>query len=248
MASLVVDIFEPESIAQALSTEFSVVRTQLEPLGLADYYWETPYGRETIERKRWNELLGDRLEAQLRRYLSQGVNTTLLLEGVCTASPSGSIVLWKASGRFLVAIREIERPYIALANFLWRLQDYGVRIVLSPDISYTPRVIAGLVKNSLKAEHKTLSPYRRTKQVDDPNPYIALLAQMGIPGLGPKNAQKLIATFGTPWSALSAPPEQLAKTIGKALTNRILTALGRDDQIQTRPQRPLGASETPQGV
>lgn len=235
---ILVDIFEPDSIVSGLETGgLEVVRTNLAQLSLGDYLWESKEGRHIIERKTWGELLsdmGNRLDDQLRRFLSNTVHLTLLLENTpigcsedgCCELPTKALPVKRG---ILLVQKQLSIPYITVIDYLWRLQqDWGIALAFSPEISITPRVIGGLLNNSNKNSHTTLSPYRkRKKQPSEPNPYIETLMGLGGCEIGEITANKILSKYPTPIELFNADPKELGKAIGKKTAESILKAVGR---------------------
>ena len=86
-----VDIFEPEQIQYLVNQVTETQRTGLNGQGLADYVWVAVDGHQVqIERKQIDEVLSgmDKVEEQLSRELSNGVDETILLiERFCSPLP-----------------------------------------------------------------------------------------------------------------------------------------------------------------
>ena len=92
MLAILIDIHEPEAIADELRKTLTVVRSNNEPIGYADYLWNTGHYKIMVERKQGGELLssiGGRLDTQLLKYQEAhpDAQIVILQEGHITPTP-----------------------------------------------------------------------------------------------------------------------------------------------------------------
>lgn len=242
------DIYEPREIEELLAQTVPVTRMTLNhsEVGYADYLFFACDGhRIQVERKQIDEILSDMdgVEEQLRRYISNGVEETLLLyEGTCEPIPGVKTACqsWKLSrqGKVMVPSHKYNISYTGLQAWFSQLDKAGITIVHTCHYIGTAHTLIALYNNSQKHEHTTLRRYIKEKITVHPfNEQIITL--MGIRGanLGEARAKALISRYGTVWYTLSQSTEDLAETLvgeegkekklGLVTAKRLHKAIGR---------------------
>ena len=231
------DIHEPGELARMVGQVAKVATEPLNQQGYADWMWEAVDGQEQMERKTWNDLLGDlnKVEDLLRRQLQAHpkVRLNLLVEGVATPSVMGTAT-WgqpkggKARGRVMYLKHEGKMPIQRVYKRLREVSQY-CQVWFTSDMTATARMIVAFARADLEANSMVL---RRHLKITDfhPNPQVKKL--MGVAeGIGPTLAEALIDRFGTVVAVLQANPEDLAgvEGIGYKTGERILREAGRTD-------------------
>lgn len=238
------DVFEPREIEELLAQTVPVTRMTLNhsEVGYADYLWFACDGhRIQVERKQIDEILSgmDGVEEQLRRYISNGVEETLLLyEGTCEPIPGVKTATqsWKLGkgGKVMVPNHKYNISYTGFQAWLSQLDKAGITIVHTCHYIGTAHTLVALYNNSQKAEHTTLRRYIKEHITVHPfNEHVITL--MGIKGanIGEEIGKALINRFGTVWYTLNQDVPALAetivgnKTLGINRAKRILKAIGR---------------------
>jgi len=241
--SILLDIFEPVEVEYLIAQSVPVTRLSLNSKGIADYLWYAfDNHRIQVERKQINEILGgmDKVEEQLRRELSNGVEETLLLiEGVCEPIAGLKIAtqVWhKARDKnIMIPGRAYNCSYTGYQAWLSQLDKCGITIVQTFDYTATAMALVALYQNAQKAEHKTLRRYIKDKiYIETFNPHVLNLMSVEGGGIGEEKAKALIDRYGTFWYCVNQDAEDLAETmvgnkrLGLATARRLLKALGRN--------------------
>jgi len=245
--TIMVDYHEPEQIEHLVAQTVPVIRCGLNDEGFADYLWFACDGhRIQVERKQIDEILGglDKVEEQLRRELSNGVEETILLhEREC--EPIHSMKMFTQSwnktkdGKIMVPGHKYNVSYTGLHAWFNQLDKAGITIVHSFDYEATALVLVALYQNSQKVEHTTLRRYIKEHiYIKDYNPHVLNLMSIKGAGIGEAKATALIQRFGTFWYTINQPVESLAETLvgeegkekrfGMVGANRLLKAIGKN--------------------
>lgn len=101
----------------------------------------------------------------------------------------------------------------AFAAKLRTIHNHGIRVEYSPADWYLPEYLLGLYAYEKRAEHNTLSLAPRAIKVPSKED-AKWVVLMGIPGVGPSMAQKLLAHFGTVSGVANASVDALKKVKG----------------------------------
>jgi hypothetical protein len=242
--TLMVDIFEPVQIEDLIAQSIPVTRTGLNGMGIADYTWYAVDGhRIQVERKQIDEILSgmDRVEEQLRRELSNGIEETILLyEGTCEpiAGLRMAVQSYKVSknDKVLVPHHQYNISYGGLHAWLSQLDKAGITIIHTCHYIGTAHALVALYMNSQKTEHTTLKRYVKEHiRIEQYNPHVLTLMGIKGAGLGEAKAKALVERYGTVWYILNQSAEDLAETLvgeeGKRLgliqANKLLKAIGK---------------------
>jgi len=245
--TVLIDHFEPEQIEHLVAQSVPVSRLGLNSKGFADYLW---YGfdghRIQVERKQADEVLGgmDKVEEQLRRELSNGVEESILLvEGICEPVFGLKIATqtWRRAKdkNILVPGRVYNCSYTGYKAWQNQLDKAGITVVETFDYTATAMTLVALYQNSQKEEHKTLKRYIKEHiYVENYNPHILTLMSVKGGGIGEEKAKALIERYGTFWYVINQEPEELAKTLvgeegkekrlGMKAVQRLFKAIGRN--------------------
>jgi hypothetical protein len=243
---LVMDVFEGkakgENIEKELSKYLTIVRQNLVPLGLGDYFWVGVDSlRYTLEHKTARELLsdmGNRLDTQLRKNTQNADDVGLIWNGIITPTRNGKgCYPWsvsKTDSSVMVRGKASPHSYQEVIGYIWSLEHNGISVYNVPDWRTMCRAIAEFVYNTLKPDHKTLRRYVKTKPIVlDPDvpeidkTYIKTL--MGISGarIGEITAKKILKAHKTPFnymvSEIGDKPE-----ISEALYRNTMRGIGRE--------------------
>jgi hypothetical protein len=242
---LVMDVFEGHAKGKDIEGELSkfltVVRQNLVPTGLADYFWMGLDSRRyTLEHKTATELLadmGNRLEDQLRKNTQNADDVGLIWDGVLTPTEDGKgCYPWHFSAKnpkIMVRGKPRNKSYQAVMSYIWSLEHNGISVYNVPDWKTMCRAISEFVYNTLKAEHKTLQRYVKTKPIildpdlsEDQRGYVRTL--MGISGarIGEATAKKILVEYGTPFNFLVS--ELGDGSIGDAVFRNAMRGIGRN--------------------
>lgn len=243
---LVMDVFEGkakgENIAKELSKYLTVIRQNLVPLGLADYFWiGVDDRRYTLEHKTARELLsnmGNRLDVQLRKNTQNADDVGLIWNGVITPTRNGKgCYPWdvsKSDPSTMVRGKASPHSYQEVMGYIWSLEHNGISVYNVPDWRTMCRAISEFVYNTLKSDHKTLRRYVKTRPIildpgvsETEKTYIKTL--MGISGarIGEATAKKILKVYKTPFDFLMSEPGDKPE-IGKALFNNAMKGVGRE--------------------
>jgi len=240
------DVFEGHAKFQDVEGELSkyltVVRQNMVHLGLADFFWVgLDNKRFTIEHKTGTEFMqtmGNRLDTQLRKHSQNADDVTLLIEGVIQPTPDGKkCFVWKPSQKnrnIMVKGFESYHSYQEVMGYIWSLEHNGFTVVQVPDWRTMCRAIAEFVYNTLKAEHRALRHYVKTKPiVVDPGAspkermYIQTLMGLSEARIGEILAKRILATHGTPFKFFLS---EMASNwdIGEATHVKAMKSIGRN--------------------
>lgn len=250
--TMMVDIFEPQSIQDIISQVVPTIRMSLNHSdeGYGDYLWFAVDGhRIQVERKQAGEILSslDGVEEQLGREVNNGVEETILLiEGVYGPVPGEARATQtyvkpkssKSSRELLIPGKKFNINYVGLQAWKSQLDKAGITIVETFNWEATALTLVALYNNSQKEEHTTLRRYIKEHITVQPfNQYVITL--MGIRGvnLGEARAKALIERYGTVWYVFNQSAEDIAETLvgeegkakrlGLATANKLLKSIGR---------------------
>lgn len=240
MSTIIVDVFEPDFMAELLTPLMKVVRDNLVTKGLCDYFWFAGDGHKiTIERKTWSDLLNsqDRIERQLRTATLNSDEVGLLVEGVADPLFGGETGLFIRSknGEWFRKSKVSTWRFDAIMALLYRLDKEGITVYHTSSIYGTAWALKAFVENSQKKEFTTMKRYVKTKPVLwSPDPIIeSLMYIQDEKGhiLGEKRAKELIKNFGSIWNAIHRDPEEVAmvcKGISVRTMERLRELLKKD--------------------
>ncbi len=193
---IIIDIHEKDSLINSELIELGL-ETEFKPLKVADYL----IGEVAIERKTVSDFISSmaskRLTNQLEE-LQQYPNRLLIIEGtdeqeLYTDSENRIGMHPNAIRGFLLSI----------------LLKHKVPIIFTKDYKDTAKFISVLSKrvekeSSLNVSKKSFNKKERMQFILE-----------GFPGIGPKNAKKLLEKFGSLKEIINTPFEKLEKEIGK---------------------------------
>jgi len=240
--TILLDIFEPVEIETLVQQSVPVTRLGLNGKGYADYLWHAFDGhRVQVERKQIDEVLGgmDKVEEQLRRELSSGVEETILLiEGFCEPIAGLKIATqsWRKAKdkRILVPGHQYNVSYTGFQAWLYQLDKAGVTIVRAFDYTATAMTLVALYQSAQDPKHKTLRRYIKDRiYIESHNPHIINLMSIKGGGIGEEKAKALIDRYGTFWYTVNQDAEELAETLvgekrlGMKSVQRLFKAIGR---------------------
>lgn len=242
---VVMDTFEGRSKGQNIEAELgrflTVMRENLVPLGLADYFWTGFDGtRFTLEHKNAGELMqdmGGRLDDQLRKHTQNADDVGLIIDGMMTPAEDGkSTYIWRVSAKNpKIMTRQHKSPhsYQEVMGYLWGLDKAGINIYCVPDWVAMCRCIAEYVYNTLKPEHRTLKRYIKShpvildeKATPEHRKYVGTL--MGLSGarIGEITAKKILQDQDTPFKFFISEANENPK-IGDEAFKSAMRAIGR---------------------
>ena len=241
---LVVDVFETDFMANALSKLLTVHRQNLVPLGVGDYYWDTGT-RYSLEHKSGDQAVsesGQRLDRQLRTHMSNADVVGLVISNIVSPSRSGNCLIWKKdyvpgprpTWRWR-QLREVNKPFTAYMGYLWQLHSAGIGVYQFDSRDSLALGIAEFVYNSHKPNHTTLQKHQRPivnlikKKIKGwkPNPFIETLMGTRNGGIGEVRATKLIEKYKTPANVYKAKAEELFQILGQSSAIKFMRAIGR---------------------
>lgn len=223
---ILVDIYEPDSIYEGISTISGIAERR--GLEVGDYCFQTVENKMVlIERKSINDLLGSmssgRLHRQVRNLLATDCIPMLLIEGYMGSDRHGKIKAYRG--------RKVSSwPYTTIQNFLISGQLNGLYIVQSSGTFCTAKVICSLYDYFQKKEHTSLIErqvkVKSVSQTDTNSRQTALVA--AIPGVGIKLARTLLKRFGSPRCIADATIDELCTVngVGKKKAELIKEILG----------------------
>jgi ERCC4-type nuclease len=237
MANIIVDVYEPDFMAQLLSAFMQVRRQNLVQQGLCDYFWFAVDGHSiTIERKSWLDLLNslDRLQKQLRTATNHADEVGLLIEGVAVPLDGGEIAIYEQgkTDKYLRQVKISGTKYNNIMAYLWEIDKLGISVYHTSTIKASAWALKAFVDNSQKTEHTLLRHYVRTKAIKwQSNPMVETL--MGIRDdkgtfIGEKTAQELVKKLGSLYEIMQLEPESISyecSGVGLATAKRIIKAL-----------------------
>lgn len=246
---MLVDIFEPESIEHLIRQSIDITREPLNSQGIADYFWFAVDGhRIQVERKQIDEILSgmDKVEEQLSRELSNGVEETILLiERICQPiyGLKMAVQSWHMAGskNIMVPGHQYNVSYTGLQAWKSQLDKAGITVVETFDQEATAMTLVALFQNSQKQEHTTLRRYIKEHiYVEGKNPHVLSLMGIKGAGIGEEKAKALIDKYGTLWYTINRDADELAETVigenknggvirvGIASAHKLLKAIGRE--------------------
>ncbi len=238
MSFIVQDVYEPDYMAQMLSTFMQVQRQNLVQQGLCDYFWFAGDGHSiTIERKEWSDLLSNlnRLEKQLRTATNHADEVALLVEGVAVPLAGGEIALYHTgkNDKYLRRAKISGVKYASAMAYIWQLKrTANITTYFTSTIQATAWALKTFVENSQKADSSLLQHYVRTRQIKwQSNPQVETL--MGIKDddgyiVGEKKAIELVEQVGCLWDIIHLAPEEVSQAcdgIGIGTVRRLIKAI-----------------------
>ena len=238
MSFIIVDIYEPNFMAQLLSSFMSVQKQNLSQRGLADYFWLALDGHSiTIERKEWSDLLSNlnRLEKQLRTATNHADEVGLLVEGVAVPLAGGEIALYQTgkNDKYLRRAKISGVKYASVMAYIWQLRrTANITTYFTSTIQATAWALKTFVENSQKKDSPLLQHYVRTRQIKwQSNPMVETLT--GIKDrdgyvVGEKKAIELVKQIGSPWDIIHLAPEEIAYAcdgVGIGTAKRLIEAM-----------------------
>jgi len=203
------DIREPKEITDKLGWE--VVE-----LPAGDYEFTTKNGRLVIiERKAGPDIFQlKRLIEELKKIKSNADFGYLLIEGM----PSMMIDEYLSFDR-----KPTQYKYTSFSNLLCTIQEQGIKLLFSPSIQATPKVINSLYSYWQKEKHQAFQRAYKVKVDEDIR--VNILSQ--IPGIDAVLAKRLIEKFGSLKAVFNAKSKELTEVegIGKKKARKILNTL-----------------------
>jgi ERCC4-type nuclease len=237
MTSVLVDVYEPDYLANLLSAFMQVQRVNLVTRGLCDIFWFAIDGHSiTIERKSWLDLLNslDRLQKQLRTATNHADEVGLIVEGVAVPLDGGEIALYEQgkNDKYLRQMKISGTKYNNIMAYLWELDKNGISVYHTSTIKGTAWALKAFVDNSQKTEHTLLKHYVRTRQIKwQSNPMVeTIMAIKDEDGyiIGEKKAIEMAEQIGTLWDIIHLTPEAIAfacRGIGLSTAKRLIKAV-----------------------
>lgn len=238
MSNIVVDVYEPDYMAQMLSSFMQVGRQNLVQQGLCDYFWFSGDGHSiTMERKEWSDLLANlaRLEKQLRTATNHADEVGLIAEGVPIPLAGGEIALYQMgkSDKYLRRTKISGVKYASVMAYIWQLRrTANITTYFTSTIQATAWALKTFVENSQKQESTLLQHYVRTRQIKwQSSPMVETI--MGIKDedgyiVGEKKAVELTEQIGNLWDIVHLAPEAIAYScagIGLPTARRLIKAM-----------------------
>lgn len=240
MSFIVQDVYEPEYMAQMLSSFMQVKVENLVEKGLLDYFWFAADGHSiTMERKEWSDLLSNmpRLEKQLRTATNHADEVALLAEGVPVPLAGGEVALFRMgkNDKYLRRVKISGVKYASVMAYIWQLKrTANINTYFTTTIQATAWALKTFVENSQKVESSLLQHYVRTRAIKwRSNPMVEII--MGIKDedgyvVGEKKAIELVEQVGCFWDIIHLAPEEIALAcngIGIGTARRLLDAIKR---------------------
>ena len=193
---IIVDIHEKNSLINSELINLGL-ETEFKPLKVADYL----VGEVAIERKTISDFISSMMSKRLTNQLEelqQYKDRLLIIEGI------------EEQELYNDSKEEVGMHPNAIRGFLLSiLLKYKIPIIFAKDYKDTAKFISVLSKRvekepSLNVMKKSLNKKERLQFILE-----------GFPGIGPKNAKKLLEKFKTVKAIINAPIEKLEKEIGK---------------------------------
>uniref|UniRef100_A0A6H1ZQR8 Nuclease n=1 Tax=viral metagenome TaxID=1070528 RepID=A0A6H1ZQR8_9ZZZZ len=238
MADIVLDVYEPDYLAQMLSMFMRTHRQNLVAQGLCDTFWFANDGHSiTMERKELHDLMANlpRLEKQLRIATNKADEVGLIVEGVPVPLAGGEIALYQIgkNPKYLRQVKISSMQYSSIMGFVWQLRrTANITTYWTTTIQATAWALKTFVENSQKPESNLLQHYTRTRQIKwQTNPVVeTIMAVKDADGyvVGEKKAAELAEKIGSLWDIIHLPPEELcyaANGIGLATARRLINAV-----------------------
>jgi len=238
VSSIVVDIYEPDIMAQYLSSFMQVQRQNLVQQGLCDFFWFALDGHSiTMERKEWSDFLSNfnRLEKQLRTATNHADEVGLIVEGVPVPLAGGEIALYHTgkNDKYLRRVKISGVKYASAMAYIWQLRrTANITTYFTPTIQGTAWALKTFVENSQKKDSQLLQHYVRTRQIKwQSNPMVETLTGIKDESgyvLGEKKAVELVEQVGSMWDIIHMAPEAIADVcdgIGIGTARRLIKAI-----------------------
>jgi len=238
MSFIVQDVYEPDYMAQMLSSFMQVQRQNLVQQKLCDYFWFGGDGHSiTMERKEWSDLMANlaRLEKQLRVATNHADEVGLIVEGVAVPLAGGEIALYQIgkNPKYLRQTKISSMQYASIMGYIWQLRRVAnITTYFTSTIQATAWALKTFVENSQKADSNLLQHYVRTRQIKwQSNPMVETIS--GIKDadgyvVGEKKAIELVEKIGSLWDIVHLPPEEITYScdgIGLATAKRLIAAI-----------------------
>ena len=204
MSNIVVDTYEPDYMAQMLSSFMQTLRQNLEPQGLCDYFWFAVDSHSiTMERKTWLDLVNNlpRLEKQLRTATNHADEVALIIEGLAMPLVGGEIAIYQEgkSQKYLRQVKISGLQYASIMAFVWQIKRVAnITTYWTPTVQGTVWTLRTFVEKSqrMESESNLLQHYTRTRQIKwQSNPMIeTVMALKDAEGyvVGEKKAAELV--------------------------------------------------------
>jgi len=227
--SISIDIAEPQSIIDLIKQSAEVDILDLNLNNFADYVFTSADGvTVSIEREGVSACLNNpaQVEDEIRRHMQEEGRMLLIMEGVPIPNPDGCSVC-ELIGTYLRTQWLSKTRYEALIAWLWQLKENGIDTIQTMNWQQSAIAIVSIYNNCQKPEHKTFRRSFKELISWHPNPTIQSLMGLSGAGLGEKRATLLAERFGSLFSIVNAPEEDLSEVLGKAATARFLRAIGR---------------------
>jgi ERCC4-type nuclease len=242
MSFIVQDVYEPDYMAQMLSTFMQVQKDNLVQRGLLDYFWFASDGHSiTMERKEWSDLLSNlaRLEKQLRTATNHADEVGLIVEGIPVPLAGGEIALFQVgkNDKYLRRTKISGVKYASVMAYIWQLRrTANITTYYTSTIQATAWALKTFVENSQKQDPTLLQHYVRTRQIKwQSNPMVETI--MGIKDddgyvVGEKKAIELVEQIGNLWDIIHLAPEEIAlcSGIGIATARRLINGIKGSSQ------------------
>lgn len=193
---IIIDVHEKNSLINSELISLGL-ETEFKPLKVADYL----VGEVAIERKTVSDFISSMVSKRLVNQLEelqQYKNRLLIIEGI------------EEQELYSDSENKMGMHPNAIRGFLLSiLLKYKVPIIFTKDYKDTAKFLSVLAKRvgkeaSLNVMKKSLNKKERLQFILE-----------GFPGIGPKNAKKLLEKFGTIKEIINTPVEELEKEIGK---------------------------------
>uniref|UniRef100_A0A6H1Z7Q1 ERCC4 domain-containing protein n=1 Tax=viral metagenome TaxID=1070528 RepID=A0A6H1Z7Q1_9ZZZZ len=238
MSFIVQDVYEPEYLAQMLSTFMRVQRDNLVQKGLLDFFWFAGDGHSiTMERKEWSDLMANlpRLEKQLRTATNNADEVGLIVEGVAIPLAGGEVSLYHVgkNPKYLRQVKISGMQYSSIMAYIWQLRrTANITTYWTSTIQATVWTLKTFVENSQKLDSTLLQHYVRTRQIKwQSNPMVeTIMALKDADGyvIGEKKAIELVEKIGNLWDIIHLVPEEIVFAcdgIGIATARRLINAI-----------------------
>jgi ERCC4-type nuclease len=233
------DIFESVKICAELVKTCEVIKSNCEPLGLADYNWN--YGLLHIwERKQAGELLScmwGRLDVQLTKYRAAHPEAIIgiIQEGMISPDQEGKCVVWRGittkGKRIMVPQATRAILYSSYIGYINQRLDEGFRFITTYDEMATASTLSSMIYNDMSTIHSGLKSHV-VKKFD---PLIIETRRDSWKnklstdkGIGDKIAEGLLDKYGTPWSLYSQSYNTLYNLEGERIAKIIFNGIGKD--------------------
>lgn len=130
-------------------------------------------------------------------------------------------------------------------SFLWSMRAAGVWVEWSDDVEDTARVVRGLETWARKAKHTSLArrPGAKGAWGKPTNREYLIHLVMGLPGVGPELAERIVDTLGMPFGwAVTVDDLVRVHGIGRKKAEQIYACLEPVREARLEPVREAGAA------